>query len=533
MSEWTTLEWLAGVAAVVTIVTGVAAGYRRLRRSKPDKAATDAEITQSPESTVVEGSPGATVITHSPGTIVNQGSVTVSPPGYSLADVERIVEERVTQTREDLERAHQAEIEALLLKIDSLTGTGFDLSTVKEVHDALTEEDFDRAETLLAAMEARVTTETIHPALQRQVRLRILRAETALLNGDSNGAVGHFQEAAELVESHDPGRGPHLRNEAAQRLARYAGQFGGDGIVKAIQLYRTNLDYWTQPDHPEEWAGTQNNLANAYVRLADGDVGEAALGHLTEAVGAFREALKVRTRNAHPADWAVTQFNLGAALVQHAQIIGGEQGLQLLDEGIQAFRVALQTLRREQHPDRWATAQHNLGVGLALLGNWRGGQEGIRLCSEAIDAYRSALQVRTRDDDPAGWSDSRFMLAVALSTRAYHLGADQGAPLMLETAEIYQSLLSVRTSEADPLGWAATQRNLGTVLSQLGEWREDEKGVQYINEAIQALQNALKVYTWDSHPDDWMGAQLQLATRLTARPSLPTSVRHRYPEELL
>ena len=517
MTEWTTLEWLAAIAAAVTIITGAVAGYRLLRRHKTTKDVTDARLTDSPESTIVGNSPAAAVITHSPGAIVNQGSLTLTSPGYSLADHQRIVEERVTQTREDLERAHQAEIESLLLKIDSLTRSGFNFSAVKEVYDALTAKDFDRAETLLAGMEASHTASTVLPAHEQQVRLRTLRAEAALLNDDANAAVEHFQEAAEFVESLDPGRGPHLRNHAAQRLAHYAKQFGGDGIVKAIQLYRINLDYWTQADHPEEWAGTQNNLANAFVRLAGREVGEAALRHLTEAIVAFREALKVRTRHTHPADWATTQFNLGAALVRHAQRLGGEQGVRLLNDANRAFRAALHTLNREQHPDRWATAQHNLGAALALQGNWRGGQEGARLCSESIEAVHSALQVRTRENDPNGWTISQFMLASALSTRAYHLGAEQGAPLMLEAAEIYRSLLQVRTRDTDPVGWGSTQRNLATILSQLGEWREDEKGVQYINEAIQALQNALNVFTRESHSDDWMGRTASTCYRLTAR----------------
>ena len=105
MTEWTTLEWLGAAAAAVTIIIGAATAYRQLRRRRTKQITTEGCVTESPESTIVGNSPGATVITHSPGAIVSQGSVTVTSPGYSLADLERIVGERVTQTREDLERA--------------------------------------------------------------------------------------------------------------------------------------------------------------------------------------------------------------------------------------------------------------------------------------------------------------------------------------------------------------------------------------------------------------------------------------------
>ena len=277
MPDWTALEWLGAAAATATIVGAAFTGYSLFRRTKGPNSQVQASSNASPGATVVAGSPHSTVVSNSPGATVVQGKVTNSTLGYSIEAHERIVHERVNQTREDLERAHRAEVDALLQKIDALTEPEFDLDAARAVHAALSARDYKRAQTLLAAMEETQTHSKVHPALRTQVRIRTLRAETSLLNGDAGAAVEHFEAAAKLLESFDPGQGPHLRNDAARRLSSYAEQFGGDGIARAINLYRTNLRYWTWEDNPEEWAGTQHNLANAFLRLSMIETDESAI----------------------------------------------------------------------------------------------------------------------------------------------------------------------------------------------------------------------------------------------------------------
>ena len=445
MPDWTALEWLGVGAAMATIVGAAFTGYSLFRRTKGPNSQAQASSNASPGATVVAGSPHSTVVSNSPGATIVQGNVTNSTSGYSIEAHERIVHERVNQTRQDLERAHRAEVDALLQKIDALTEPEFDLDAARAVHAALSARDYKRTQTLLAAMEETQIQGKIHPALATQVRIRTLRAETSLLNNDTGAAVEHFEAAAKLLESFDPGQGPHLRNHAGRRLSSYAEKFGGDGVARAITLYRTNLKYWTREGNPEEWAGTQNNLANAFLRISMIDTDERAFRHLAEADSAFQAALQVRTRETLPADWATTQFNLGAAQVSHAERLGGEQATRLLEAGLNAIRAALQTLSVKDHPDRWATAQHNLGAGLAVQGQRQGGQKEFESFIEAARAFRAALQVRTPDDNLAGWSDSQFNLGSVLACQAQLLSPEQGIPRVLEAVAIFRKLLEVRT----------------------------------------------------------------------------------------
>ena len=531
MPDWTLLEWLGATAALATVISVTLTGFSRLfRRTKGENFKEQAPSKSSSEATIANRSPHSAAVSSSPGAILVQGSVINSTIGYSIEAHERIVHERVNQAREDLERAHRAEIDALLQKVDALAEPEFDLDDVRAVYAALSVQNYNRAQTLLAAMEEAQIQGKVHPAQTTQVRIRTLRAEVSLLNGDTSSAVEHFEAAATLRESFDPGQGPHLRNDAGQRLSSYAAQFGGDGVARAIDLYRANLKHWTRENNPEEWAGTQHNLANAFVRLSMIETDEIAFRHLAEAESLYQAALTVRTRKTLPADWATTQFNLGAAQVSHARRLGGERATQLLESGLQSIRASLQIIDVEHSPDRWATIQHNLGAGLAMKGQRQGGQKGLKLFTEAAEAFHAALEVRTSDDNLAGWSISQFNFGSVLACQGQLMGPERGISRVLEAVAIFRKLLEVRTKESDPIGWAETQQALGGALSRIAEWHENEEGAQYADEAIQAYQDALHEFNGRSDLASSITTQLQLASALQRRATLP---RVENPKELL
>ena len=429
--------------------------------------------------------------------------------------------ERERQLREDLERAHRAEVDALLKRIDALEEPDFAPGAVRRIYAALSAQDYERAQSLLAAMEETEIQAKVHLALGAQVRIRTLRAETSLLSGDTGAAVEHFETAASLVESFEPGQGAHHRNAAALRLSSYADRFGGDGVARAIELYRTNLKHWPREDHPEEWAGTQRNLANSYIRLSQ-RTDEKAFDYLAKAEGAFGAALEVHTRESHPAEWAADQFNLGAAHLSYARRLGGQRSTRLLEAGIRAIRAALEELSREDGPGPWATAQHNLGAGLTIQGQRQGGgSAALESFGEAVQAFRAAISVRTPDADPIGWYSSQSNFGAVLVCQAQLLGPEEGTSHVLEAIAIFREILDVRTRESDPVGWAGTQGNLGGALSRLAECRGGHDGAEHAKEAIQALQSALEVFTREFHPTDWFTTQMQLASALQRCAGLP------------
>src|SRR5690606_26289086 len=76
---------------------------------------------------------------------------------------------------------------------------------------------------------------------------------------------------------------------------------------EAIHHYRQALEVYTCTNFPEQWAGTQNSLANAYTSRLRGDRTE----NLEKAIQHYRQALEVHTPSAFPNDCRKTARNLG------------------------------------------------------------------------------------------------------------------------------------------------------------------------------------------------------------------------------
>jgi len=95
-------------------------------------------------------------------------------------------------------------------------------------------------------------------------------------------------------------------------------------LGQAVYAYRQALTVYTREQFPQQWATTQNNLANALRDQAARVKGAEAVGFLVDqieavalldqAVAAYHQALTVYTRERFPQDWAMTQNNLANAL---------------------------------------------------------------------------------------------------------------------------------------------------------------------------------------------------------------------------
>ena len=123
---------------VVGAVATVWALFRRLN-SEPTKSSASG---QNARSTQVVNSPKSTIVTDSPSAIVVGRDLNLTS-GYAVDEHERIVNQRIAESRADLERAYQAEIDALRTQIAALTEPEWDRHTVEAVQAALTAKRFD------------------------------------------------------------------------------------------------------------------------------------------------------------------------------------------------------------------------------------------------------------------------------------------------------------------------------------------------------------------------------------------------------
>lgn len=148
----------------------------------------------------------------------------------------------------------------------------------------------------------------------------------------------------------------------------------------AITGYEIALTIFTFEAFPQEWAGTNNNLAATYINRIRGEKAE----NLEKAITACQEALKVFTFDVFPQYWAMTQNNLAIA---YRNRIRGEKA-DNLERAITAYEKALKVLTFDAFPQDWAATQNNLAA--AYSNRIRGDKaENIK---QAVMCYQNALQ---------------------------------------------------------------------------------------------------------------------------------------------
>ena len=153
-------------------------------------------------------------------------------------------------------------------------------------------------------------------------------------------------------------------------------------LERRVEAYREALAIWQQEGDPRRVAMLQNNLGNAYVRLAEVRDRE---GNLERAIAACREALTVYTPETAPLDYAMIQNNLGNAYVRLAEVRDREGNLE---RAIAAYREALRFRTPETAPLEYAMTQNNLGNAYSELAAVRDREGNLE---RAIAAYREAL----------------------------------------------------------------------------------------------------------------------------------------------
>ncbi len=250
----------------------------------------------------------------------------------------------------------------------------------------------------------------------------------------------------------------------------------------AIAGYEVALKIFNRYNYAEEWALTQNNLANAYSQRIKEDRAE----NLEKAIACYLAALPVYTREAWPQDWAMTQNNLAAAYSHRIK----EDRAENLEKAIACYLAALQVRTREAWPLQWATTQNNLAN--AYL--YRIKEDRAENLEKAIACYLAALQVCTREALPLQWATTQNNLANAY---LYRIKEDRAENLEKAIA-CYLAALQVRTREALPLDWATTQNNLAAAYSD----RIKEDRAENLEKAIACYQAALQVRTPTTLPID-------------------------------
>ncbi|WP_287753894.1 CHAT domain-containing protein, partial [Microcystis sp. M112S1] len=249
---------------------------------------------------------------------------------------------------------------------------------------------------------------------------------------------------------------------------------------RAIACCTEALKVYTFDAFPQDWAMTQNNLANAYRDRIRGDEAE----NLEQAIAYYRNALKVYAFEAFPENWADTQNNLANVYSDTIRWDNAEN----LEIAITYYREALKVYTFEGFPQKWAMTQKNLAV---VYSN-RIKDDKAKNLEMAIAYCQEALKVYTFDAFPQDWADIQNILAMAYSNRIEGNKANN----LEQAITACQKALKVYTFEAFTQKWAMTQNNLALAYSN----RIRDNRAKNLEKAIVCYHNALKIYTKENYP---------------------------------
>jgi len=242
-------------------------------------------------------------------------------------------------------------------------------------------------------------------------------------------------------------------------------------IELAIAFYTAALEVLTRHAFPEKWAMTQNNLATAYTYKIRGEKAQ----NIERAIASYTNALSVYTRDAFPEAWAQTQNNLAIA---YSNRITGEK-VQNIELAIVSYTNALEVYTRDAFPEDWAGTQNNLA--LTYVERIRG--EKAQNIEQAIASYTAALSVYTRDAFPEQWATTQNNLAGAYCNRIRGEKAEN-IEMGIECA---RQALEVSTPSTFPLDCLKTGRNLGKLAFELQDW---ENAIHGYEKAITAVEQS-------------------------------------------
>ena len=263
-------------------------------------------------------------------------------------------------------------------------------------------------------------------------------------------------------------------------------------LEEAVGAFKTALKDYSLDDQGDEWAATQQDLADAFFALGRAT---SRTQYFTHAVDAYRATLGQCPRESMPLRWAYVQIQIGNALLQ----LGLNSDAEHVKGAVGAYQLAMEEKATRTERGLWSVAEFNLSLALYTL--WKQGNDVAHL-KHAVEALAAALQAGAADgEDTPNRGAKQHELGDWLAT----LGQLENSTERLEQAvAAYRAALEEHTREKVPLAWAQTQCNLGSTLLALGR---REAGTRRMREARQVLRAALEEGTRDRAPFMWAMVQ--------------------------
>lgn len=134
-------------------------------------------------------------------------------------------------------------------------------------------------------------------------------------------------------------------------------------LAEAVKAYHEAIHAgFTAERRPQEFGWLQNHIGLAYLSMPMTEASDQL--RMAVAVQSFREATRMFSREQHPELWASTQMNLANAL----QYLPSSHPAENLAKAVEIYETLLEVRDRERDPIGYARVLANQGNALAHLG---------------------------------------------------------------------------------------------------------------------------------------------------------------------
>ena len=409
-------------------------------------------------------------------------------------------------------RAKASEWRALRARLDDIDASDAEVKTEKNrALEALANGKLDEVDAILAALEERFQQRRTLVEVAKQAEIRIARADTCLMNGESDAAITHYLQAARFFE-------PFSREEALGVLEDNAHRIY-EGSLRSLRPYFTvgsallenALESSLVVADPVRRAAISYQLSlmyrNASLKTAGGD--HKVLR--ARAISNARNAEAYAAEAGKPYQLVITKISLANCLLDGAR---KDAEREELNEAIGILRSA-KVIATEQADARPVLSHvcNSLGSVLLTRASEHGEAPPAEVIEDALKHFTDAAESAETYCNFDTWGAAKANRAHMLASLAERAQADDPQKTFLFMRAIGEYLTAIETFPETlfPDRFAETHMSLARVFSQLSGVIQDARAEGYMVRAINSLETASVVFETLA-PDRWAQCQMHIGS---------------------
>ena len=383
------------------------------------------------------------------------------------------------------------EVKALLLRgskmheIDSNWEAG-----LKSFDQAIAKGQFLTADREIAAIEANELKFRTIPQLQRQKRLRMMRADTALLRGDIAEAYKLYSEAAQLFSNLCREEVIACRCEGYDRLHWHGRKLDGGALVAAQSLIDQNARMFDRHKNAAEWANHCQLTALNLQFIGYRNDGPKGVALLKRAVSLHKRAMSVFDKNTYFEKWLGCLTNYAVANRFLGTRLGKADGVSAIDTAIDSYDEIQAHLPDELELEL-ARTRVNLASSLAQRAAFTDDLILVaNLLTRAIECGEYSLSIYEKFEHSRNQAIAHNNLGEAKVERGKRECVDDPVAEIEEGMRHFRCFLTLQPKDLDRVQWGEANENIADAALLLLHSRPFAK-----QEAIDSYEVALEAYS--------------------------------------